>query len=223
MSPSTHRLSVSRTARVHVRGEPAAAREVWILLHGYAQLAEAFLESCSALADAGRAERLLVAPEALSRFYVRDGTGPVGASWMTREERDSDIADCVAYLDHVAAWVERDLGVRAQERVVLGFSQGAAAAWRWAALGEAPIDRVIGWGGDVPGELDLGVHASRLGAMRTCIVHGAHDELHSAETVARDRARLEGAGMRLEVIEFDGGHRIAADVLSRIGTDSRAH
>ena len=75
-------------------------------------------------------------PEALARFYLHPdppptGVGHVGASWMTREDRLSEIGDNVAYLDALARHIFRRVE---RERVLLrvvGFSQGAFAAARW--------------------------------------------------------------------------------------------
>ena len=71
--------------------EDSAARELWYVLHGYGQLAAPFLEEFRAIDDG---TRLIVAPEALSRFYEGDAQArlhkdaSVGASWMTREDRE---------------------------------------------------------------------------------------------------------------------------------------
>jgi hypothetical protein len=53
-----------------------------------------------------REDRLFVAPEARSRYYLTPPQGgphapntPVGASWMTSEDREHEIEDYVRYLD----------------------------------------------------------------------------------------------------------------------------
>ncbi|MDE3054320.1 MAG: phospholipase, partial [Gemmatimonadota bacterium] len=84
-----HHLRVRRTARFHSLGEfGPGVREIWIACHGYGQLAGRFLRHFRA---AAHPERLIVAPEALSRFYLDNALphGPdarVGATWMTRED-----------------------------------------------------------------------------------------------------------------------------------------
>ena len=136
--PVERHLEVVRTARHWVLGEGAArSGEVWFVLHGYQQLARRFLERFEGLADG---TRVIVAPEALSRFYKDQTPGrhgpesPVGAAWMTREDREREIGDYVRYLDALA---DRVLGpLRPGPRVtVLGFSQGVATAARWTVLG----------------------------------------------------------------------------------------
>ena len=138
-----HRLTAPRTARYFTLGSDAAALgEVWFVLHGYGQLAARFLTGFAPIDDG---TRLVVAPEALSRFYVDHANRKVGASWMTREDRLAEIDDYVRYLDAVRAEVLRDGTPRQSSVHVLGFSQGAAAAARWTASGAGPVDRLVLW------------------------------------------------------------------------------
>src|SRR5690606_29110285 len=117
-SPETMReqhTTVPRTARYYTLGRAGPELgQVWFVCHGYGQLAARFIRRFRGL-DNGR--RLIVAPEALSRFYVGDHGGPhgpesrVGATWMTREDRLREIDDYVRYLDllhdHVMAGADR--------------------------------------------------------------------------------------------------------------------
>jgi len=125
-----HHITVPRTARYHALGDAATASEIWIVLHGYGHLARYFLRKFEGLEEG----RLIVAPEGLSRFYLDDGHTRVGATWMTREDRELEIADQLTYLDQLTEHLRA--GSRADIRLnVLGFSQGVATACRWAAIG----------------------------------------------------------------------------------------
>lgn len=196
-----HRVTTSRTARYYTLGVEAAV-DVWFVLHGYGQLAARFLTSFASLDD-GR--RLLVAPEALSRFYLDpEGREKVGASWMTREDRLAEIDDYVRYLDAVAGEVLGDTAHAGRRVTVLGFSQGAATACRWAALGSTRVDRLIVWGGEVPPDLDL----AHLRAVPLSLVHGGRDEMITPKVVAGLAQRLTEAGVTYRVVSFDGGHEL---------------
>src|SRR5688500_12897738 len=115
-----HRIVVGRTARYLTLGTHGdSTREIWIALHGYAQSAEHFLRSFRSLDDG---TRLIVAPEALSRFYIDGTSGHVGASWMTRVDREHEIADYVTYLETVVDDVQTKTTSRIDSRlVVFGF------------------------------------------------------------------------------------------------------
>ena len=201
-----HSLAVPRTARYFTLGSAAAGGEVWFVLHGYGQLADAFLGSFEALATD---TRLIVAPEALARFYLRSGTGTVGASWMTRERREDEIGDYVRYLDALLQHVV-PRGARVH---VLGFSQGAATAARWAALGKPRIERLILWGAGLPPDLDLESARERLAALELVLVAGERDENVDLEREAR---RLHAARLEHLVLRFDGAHEIDQPTLLRL-------
>jgi predicted esterase len=214
MSESTvHTIRVPRTARVVTRGTPTTAPTWWVVLHGYGQRADDFIRRCGPLAGPDRA---VVAPEALSRFYVDglDTHEEVGASWMTRVAREGEIADYVDYLDRTVDRMRADdpsPSIR-----VLGFSQGAATASRWALLGDTAVDRLVLWGGAPAHDLDLGAHADRLAAMAPTLVVGTDDPYVTPERRAAVRRRLAEHDVRVSVRTFDGGHRLDDAVLARL-------
>ena len=96
MKPTAHNIETSRTARYYSLGSFEAVNELWICLHGYAHRAELFIENFRPIATDGL---FIIAPEGLSRFYTRGFCGTVGASWMTREDRENEIKDYVVYLE----------------------------------------------------------------------------------------------------------------------------
>src|SRR6059036_2375109 len=150
-----HHIGVSRTARYFTLGNSSpGVGEVWFACHGYGQLAARFLEKLRVLDD-GR--RYLVAPEGLSRFYLSESPTErrVGATWMTREDRLSEIDDYVRYLDALHAEVFARVERASVTLNLFGYSQGTATACRWAARGAARVDRLILWAGEVPPDLDL--------------------------------------------------------------------
>ncbi|MDQ8154228.1 MAG: esterase [Gemmatimonadota bacterium] len=204
----TARLTVPRTARYAAFGPPPAqADELWIVLHGYGQLADEFLAQCAAL-DNGR--RCVVAPEALSRFYQpQPGSATaerrVGASWMTREERDTEIGDYLRYLDLVLETITEGAPVPPPLHV-LGFSQGTATASRWAASGRVRPARLVCWGGMIAPELDIESADAPLRQVRLQLVIGSRDKYATPERVADEQANLEAAGLRYELVTFEGGH-----------------
>lgn len=213
-------ITVPRTARYAELGvEISVADELWVVCHGYGQLASRFIRRFGVL-DNGR--RLIVAPEALSRFYLSGGTGPhseedrVGASWMTREERDAEIADQVTFLDRVR---ERVLGrsERAGVRVVaLGFSQGAATVCRWAARTATPPDDVVLWGSGVPSDLFAGEGRAGLARASLTLVVGDSDPIANSDRVGIHREQLDAAGLSYRFVGFDGGHEIDVATLAAL-------
>lgn len=193
--------------------------EIWLVCHGYGQLAAEFLSGFGALEDH---RRLIVAPEALNRYYVVTEPGihgaqsEVAATWMTREDREADIADYVEYLDLVAAEVAGQAPVARIS--ALGFSQGAATASRWAALGRTRLDRLVLWGGSIAPDIDLPLLASRVPAERTTIVVGTRDRFIPADAIEAERRRLDRMGYAPRLLTFEGGHRLDDGILRLIAS-----
>ncbi|MBI2615262.1 MAG: phospholipase [Gemmatimonadetes bacterium] len=219
-----HHIPVARTARYYTLGPAgASAQEVWLVCHGYGQLARFFLRRFAPLDDG---TRLIVAPEGMSRFYLSDPGGShakarVGATWMTREDRLTEIQDYVAYLDAVYQRVVTGVP-HTIRRFALGFSQGVATACRWAALGAAGVDDLILWAERVPPDLDLAGTAERLRRMRITLVTGATDPAVPPGASAEERDRLAQHGIPSEMLTFPGGHELDADTLRAIADRARS-
>jgi predicted esterase len=212
-----HHLTVKRTARYCTLGDAAApASDVWVVCHGFAQLARRFVEEFRPIARPGR---LIVAPEALNRFYLnRDGgragaSARVGATWMTREARESDIADYIAYLDQLCRVLlpNTDLPL-----TVLGFSQGTATAARWAAATDRSIEHLILWGAGLPPDLDWQRAARRFASMRLSIVAGSTDEFWNQERVRAEQQTLQRYQLAAQTVNYEGGHHLDQVALDRL-------
>ncbi len=222
-----HHFPVGRTARYYTLGDAhRGPSEVWFVLHGYGQLASKFLHHFQVVDD-GR--RLIVAPEALSRFYLDTAASShthsaVGASWMTREDRLSEINDYIEYLDALADQIRRDVGGKLPRVVTLGFSQGVATACRWVTKGQIVTDRLILWGGLVPHDLDLETLKSPAATARRAdgkateiiIVVGSDDGLVTAASVAEQGERLARASIAARAVSFTGGHRLDDETLAAL-------
>ncbi len=174
--------------------------EVWVVLHGYGQTASQFISAFDTIAND---RRLVVAPEGLSRFYTRKSDGGVGSSWMTKHDRLNEIRDYVAYLDTVGQWIERKYGI--DKLAVLGFSQGAATAYRWAAMGSTNLTYLIAWAGGFPPDLQL----ADLNGLRGVVqVVGTNDRLVRLETMQEEFKKFESASIAAQLHTFDGAHEI---------------
>jgi predicted esterase len=193
-----------------------------VACHGYGQLAAPFAEALAPLDDG---TRVIVAPEGLSRFYLDDPLkrhgpeSPIGASWMTRLDREHEIADYVEYLDVVTDMVRAELRPVSPRVVALGFSQGVATACRWAALGRAAVDTLVMWAGSIPNDLpDDGGDRLFRGA-RLVMVAGRRDHLITEKVVMQQHQALVERGLNAELVWFDGGHSLNAETLRRVARD----
>lgn len=185
----------------------AAPRLAPILVgfHGYGEDAETQLERLRAIP--GSASWLVVSIQALHRFYERR-TNRVVASWMTRQDRESAIADNIAYVQNCMDAVVTEFST-SRKILFAGFSQGVAMAFRAAANTAGSEVGVIAVGGDIPPELPPKALKRLSGAL---IVRGVSDEWYSKEKFAADQKRLGECSVDARAVEFNGGHQWSPEV-----------
>lgn len=213
-------IAVTRTARYYVLGEIGPEIEdVWFVCHGYGQLALDFVKEFECIEDP---RRLVVAPEALSRYYLSTETGfhtadvKVGAAWMTREDRDIEIADYVRYLDSLHSEILSSIGRENVRVTVLGFSQGGATANRWVTRGSSRVDRLIMWGSLLAADADLNQAAVFFRNVKLSIVYGTRDQYADSGMIAAYEKVLTEKGIPYDLRTFDGGHRMDRSTLREI-------
>lgn len=204
---TTH-ITTPRTARLAFLGTPdEAVTDVWIVLHGYRQLAPYFLAKFNrAKAD----HRLIVAPEGLSRFYL-PGHQRVGASWMTKEERLLEIRDQREYLNRVFEWIQSGLSPSIRLHT-LGFSQGMATLWRWLRDGGINPASITVWTGSVPMECPPDF-SERLSQIPVWAFYASEDEFF---TIAQSESHLEKVKTfipHMQVQLFEGKHDIDRELI----------
>ena len=223
------KIAAVKTARYAVVGpEDGPVDEVWLACHGYGQLVPYFARHFRAVERPGR---LVVVPEALSRFYIDGGTGRherVGATWMTREARETDIADVTRFLDDVlvAACARADVDPHTVPLTAFGFSQGTATVTRWLALSplarrrQRRVEGLVLWGGALPHDLDLAAERAWLSQADLTLVAGDRDEIATPGRIVREERRLAEADVPYRRIGYDGGHRLHERTLRQLaGTD----
>jgi len=164
--------------------------------HGYGQTAE---DELALLRKIPGAERFVITSiEALHPFI--NPKGQLGASWMTRRNRELRIAENVRYVDAVIERVMNEIAF--DGRLVLhGFSQGAGMACRAAVLGRHEVSAVMLLGGDIPPELD---DLKRMRAVH--LARGEQDHFYRQKQFDSDVTRLQEAGIEPVVSLHDGGH-----------------
>lgn len=209
-------IVVPKTARYFVLGELSEkTEEVWIVCHGYAQLANYFIRNFEILNDG---KRVIIAPEGLHRFYWQGFTGRVVASWMTREDRLEDITDYCNFLETVYSEVvgsfERKIKVN-----VLGFSQGSATVLRWLSIKRPAVNNLILWGGTFPADINFEMDRSYFNSFKTYFVMGTNDEYISNAEVEEQENILTKNNIDFRSIRFEGKHEIPSVVLQKLSEE----
>lgn len=218
LQPVSRSLSVQRTARYYTLGSlTPRTREMWIVCHGYGQLASYFIRHFAPVAGE---HRYIVAPEALSRFYLTNKFDRVGASWMTREDRQSEINDQTSYLAKLFALLMRQasgVGAEALTQItVLGFSQGVPTIWRWLERDQPPIHNLVVWAGSLPEEAG---RWQRLSECRLFTVVGEEDPYLNRQRVESMHNVLRVAQIPFRHFGFEGGHVIDEGALLQLARE----
>lgn len=187
--------------------------DILFVLHGYGQLAPYFLKKFEGLALPGLQ---IITPEGLSRFYLEGFSGRVGATWMTKEDRLTDINNYITYLNAVYDAVLEPINSKSVRIHLLGFSQGAATVTRWAIQGGKPFDRLILWAGIFPHDMDLDLALKTFKGKALFLIYGDQDPFITEEKKSELLKMLETLPFPPEVIPFRGAHDIDLPTLKQL-------
>lgn len=177
-------------------------KNVVVLLHGYAQLAEDFIKEFSFLDMKGN---LLIAPEGLSRFYKGD---KVGASWMSREFREHEINDYVKFISNIYSKEISLLEEIKINNIVIGFSQGAHTAVRFSVYSDIPVDSLVLCCSAFPEDLKEQLILEKLLHTKIFFICGSEDKVVSQDKILTSFEYLKSLGLSTELIVFKGKHEI---------------
>ncbi|HYO13288.1 MAG TPA: phospholipase [Thermoanaerobaculia bacterium] len=184
--------------RYVVEAPPEEGCPLLVGFHGYGENAERHLDELRRIPGASR--WALCAVQALHPFYNR--SGEVIASWMTRLGREHAIVDNVHYVARVVAQVKAELAT-SESLAFLGFSQGAAMAYRAAASCGHCCQGVVVLGGDVPPELE---RRDLTHFPPVLLGRGSSEEWYDAAKMEHDVELLRGKGVEVRPLVFEGGH-----------------
>jgi predicted esterase len=193
-----------------------STKGIWFVLHGYGQLAQYFIRKFKVLEQK---DICVIAPEGLSRFYLEQlenagrKNNRVGASWMTRENRLTDISNYLEFLNSIYRTEVTDKTIAV---TVLGFSQGSATASRWVTEGKIDFDRLILWAGMFPPDMDFQNAYMVLKDKKVSLVYGNKDQFINDDRFAEMDLITRKLGVNVDKIAFDGGHDIDEPTLKTI-------
>lgn len=205
-----HYFQTQKTAKVVIEGEVnPKLKTVWLVAHGYGHLASYFINKLKPILNE---ENLVIVPEGLHRYYLNGISGRVGASWMTKEEREHDIADYCNYLDEVYKKFIRPLGEKITVNA-LGFSQGGATLCRWASSTQYKIDNLIIWGSVIPADMNWENYLSKINVGNWIYVAGDKDEYLNSEQQHTQLDTLKKNNIQPQTVFYEGGHDILEEPL----------
>ncbi|MGB3182142.1 MAG: alpha/beta hydrolase [Cyclobacteriaceae bacterium] len=209
-----HYIPVSIQSRYYVNNCPEPPEQIWLACHGYGQLAKYFGRHFDVLASK---KVKVIVPEGLHRFYLSGTAGRVGASWMTKEDRLTDIDNYLAMLHSI---YEKEIKLHTGIPVtLLGFSQGASTISRLAMDERVHFDRLVLWAGVFPPDVPLELGRQRLEGKSFHFIYGTEDEYITLARIEEIKGVLESGDISYKMTSFEGGHTIHTPVLTELATD----
>ena len=203
-----HEFISTKTFRYKTVGNPEKASKLLIILHGYGQLVEYFTQKFDGLGE----DVFIVAPEGMHRFYLKGNSGRVGASWMTKEARESDITDNIHWLNELNELIQKKYSF--DSSLLLGFSQGGATAARWYENSAIPFDHLIMWASVFPPDLEMNESVKNISSTNNYFVLGEEDPYFNSDEQAKVFNFYNSIGFKS--IPYKGNHDIDLKTLSYI-------
>ncbi|QNL22188.1 alpha/beta hydrolase [Hyphobacterium sp. CCMP332] len=201
----THEFSLK--ANYYQIGKPKDPERIWLVCHGYGQLASRFIKKFIAL---DQNKNLIIAPEGLSHFYLDGLSGNVGASWMTKHNRELEIENQFSFLESLM--ISKVKASKAKRISLLGFSQGGATICRWISKSEIIFDDLYLWATIFPPDMSTDFLDKTLLGKNVRIFYGDKDPFLKNEHIQKTKQLMDRVP-QLKIVKFEGDHRVIPEVL----------
>ncbi|MFZ4800010.1 MAG: alpha/beta hydrolase [Bacteroidia bacterium] len=204
-----HLFTVTKTARYFTHGKlDNHTKFIWIIIHGYAQTADAFLSNFESLGS----EHFVIAPEGLNKFYSRGFSGSPVASWMTSLERENEIIDYTNYLNSLANSLNLDSFTQAKT-MVLGFSQGVSTQTRFIESCDLKFDFSVMIAGEIGKEFQENL-PQKLATLKSLYLVGDQENILKPEKIESHQILFKNANCTFKI--FEGKHVVNQDAIDKI-------
>ncbi|WP_436515776.1 alpha/beta hydrolase [Ekhidna sp. To15] len=207
-----HHINISIKASYHTLNKLTEKTErVWLVFHGYGQLAEYFIKKFE---DLDPEKNFIIAPQGLSKYYLNGVYGRVGASWMTKEDRLTEIENQYAYIDAVLHTIG---DISNKQLIYFGFSQGTATMGRYAAQAKVPFHQMIIWAGTFPPDTNPEDWKYLTGEEGIHYYTSKEDIYFKEEMIPQQNEVVKKAlGREPQLHWYDGGHRVMPEIVASL-------
>jgi len=211
----SNNIIINKTARYFTLGHlTRKTKTVWLVFHGYGQLAKEFLYEFKVLKNPST---YIVAPEALNKFYLRGFTGKIGSTWMTKEDRANEIDSYTHMIEQIFQIIKEDINLQNVKINILGFSQGSHTAVRWLNKYHHKINNLFLWGTSIPHDCDY-KNKYWLNIQPKIIV-GNNDRFLTKIIIEKEEKYLESQNIIYTIYNFNGKHEIDSKMLLKLSNE----
>lgn len=200
-----HFLTVQKTARYASYGTLSdKTKYFWFALHGSKMLCDQMIFK---FRDFDPETHFVIAPEALSRYYMKGFGGDVVSSWMTKRDRLNEIKDFSHYLTSLYNKYADQLDPSVKKSI-LAFSQGGTTAYRWLHDKKISTDVLIAYSCWIPEDINLKTSATILNNLKTIYTYGIQDEYLTPDRIDAVKEVIKKNGLDVVIEAYEGDHRI---------------
>ena len=193
-----------------------STKNIWVTLHGMGFLSRYFLRPFQQL---NSNENYIIAPQAPSKYYLKDEFKYVGASWLTKEDTQAELLNVLSYLDAVFSNEEFPEN---KNLILFGFYQGVSIIARYLVKRKLNPSILALYAGGIPHELTK-QDFDHLDYDKTKIkmIYGDQDHFLTPERLKGEFEKTELLfGGNVDVIKFEGGHEILPEILQQLIADN---
>lgn len=186
-------------------------KRVWLVFHGIGFLSRFFLKYFNELP---KEENYILAPQAPSKYYLKNEYKHVGASWLTKENTAIETENLFNYLDAV---LENEKLPTDCEIIVFGFSQGVSIALRYLTYSKLQCSKLIIYAGGIPKELNKTDFNYFENKTEIVSIIGDHDEYLTPKRLEEENRKLNSLfGVNIRHINFKGAHEVKKEIINQL-------
>jgi len=190
----------------------SASDKLWFVFHGYGLLASYFIKKFEFL----HSDTFIIAPQALSYFYLKGTDGRVGTSWMTTANRAVAIDNYISYLNSIYQSIGKEDKNGSKKISMLGFSQGVSTLIRWVVKSEIQFDKLIMCAGSFPEDIEL-AKARHIFEGKDCYyLYGDKDPYIKPGDIEKLRLLYLKYGLSVKFIQFEGKHEVPINLVQKL-------
>ncbi|MBS9462113.1 esterase [Flagellimonas sp. 389] len=187
-------------------------KNVWVVFHGIGYLSRYFIKHFERL---NTNQNYIIAPQAPSKYYLKNEYKYVGASWLTKENTLMETENVLNYIDAVfnAEQIPPEVNL-----IVFGFSQGVSIATRWVTKRKIQCESLILYAGGIPNELTKeDFEYLNWNATTVKIVYGEKDDYLNEERLKQEKVKIDKLFQgNAKLIRFEGGHEMNTEVIKNL-------
>ncbi|NKI32098.1 esterase [Muricauda sp. DJ-13] len=187
-------------------------KSIWLVFHGIGYLSKYFLKYFENL---NPLENYVIAPQAPSKYYLKNEYKYVGASWLTKIDTKDELQNNFAYLDAV---VENEGIINSKNLVLFGFSQGVSILTRWMAMRQIQPKNIILYAGGIPNELTKeNFEYLNFEDTKVTFIYGNSDFFLTEKRLETEKKKIESLFQnKAEILSFEGGHEMKPNLIAEL-------